>query len=73
MKDNRENDRWLEDMFKKLPATERIPAMRQYSSIYRTEGEKEPVSYKKSNTASFCANTWLRGRVTNGNIRKPKI
>ena len=60
-------------MFKKIPATERIPAMRHYSAIYRAEGEKELVPHKRTNTASFCANTWLRNRVTNGNIRKSTI
>jgi hypothetical protein len=73
MKNSRENDRWLEEMFKSLPVSERIPCMRQYSEIYKEEGEKEPVSYKQTNTATYAANTWLRERVKNGTIKRPTI
>ncbi len=57
------NDRWLGLQFKHFDGQEKQDVMNEYSHIYRTAGEAEPLSHRKTTTASMKANIWLLEKI----------
>lgn len=62
-KDDRRNEDWIRDCLYKLPDRFRRQAAIQYSHIFITAQEQEPISYKKQNKGIRAANLWLLRQV----------
>lgn len=70
-KNDRINDKWLEEQLQKIPFNERTYVCDEYSRIYFEAGSREPSAIAKTCTATRAANTYIRERIENGAIKAP--
>ncbi|WP_340618909.1 hypothetical protein [Xenorhabdus entomophaga] len=55
---------WIQEVLAKLRASTRAKITAQYSEVYQSAWDNEPVSYRKDNAARRAANIRLREFVT---------